>query len=113
MANATPTTKHPTARVIRVPFLIPLWAAAQVWGRTILLRTDATPTVRLMAHELVHVDQWARYGWTFPFRYGWQLLRHGYRKNRFEQEAWLLENTPIYQRRARLLIHDHALDHAN
>ena len=43
-----------------------------------------------LAHELVHVAQWERYGWTFPLRYAWASLTalpHPYRDNRYEIEA--------------------------
>lgn len=45
-----------------------------------------TMSAGLLAHELVHVEQWRRYGWTFPIRYIWGL-RRGYRDNPYEQEA--------------------------
>ncbi|HSM38207.1 MAG TPA: hypothetical protein VK838_02660 [Candidatus Limnocylindrales bacterium] len=48
---------------------------------------------RELRHELAHVEQWNRHGWTLPARYvmaSWRSLRAGegwYRGNRFEVEA--------------------------
>lgn len=45
------------------------------------------PSVR--KHELIHVEQIARYGWFgFTWRYVWELVRNGYKLNRFEIEAY-------------------------
>ena len=54
-------------------------------GNTILFRAP-TYTRPLLAHELVHVDQWRAHPRTFPIRY---LIahRHGWAHNRYEQEA--------------------------
>lgn len=43
----------------------------------------------VLSHEIVHVDQWERYGWTFPFRYMWAWVLTGftYFNNKFEVEA--------------------------
>ena len=42
---------------------------------------------RLIRHELEHVRQWREAGWTFPLRYAWLYLRHGYRENPYEIAA--------------------------
>ncbi len=45
-------------RIVRVPFLIPRWAIAQVLlPNIIFVREDIEPSVTLIAHELVHVHQ--------------------------------------------------------
>ena len=46
-------------------------------------------TIRLLAHELQHVRQWAYEGWTFPLKYAWAWARAGfsYRDNPYEIEA--------------------------
>lgn len=56
-------------------------------GRTILLPPGSTPSAPLMAHELVHVAQW-RADPLFPLRYALATLRHGYRGNPYEVEAY-------------------------
>jgi hypothetical protein len=56
-------------------------------GHTIYLHPGRTLSQRLLRHELVHVAQWERYGWTFPIRYAWAHVRDGYLHNRFEVEA--------------------------
>ena len=53
-------------RLITVPWLIPGWAKAQVWGRFILIRRGVAVTEQLLAHELAHVLQWRLMG-IFPF----------------------------------------------
>jgi len=48
---------------------------------------------RELRHELAHVAQWRRHGWTLPVRYAMASLRAGlagrgwYRGNAFEVEA--------------------------
>ena len=81
-------------RLVWVPFLVPTWAAAQTWGGTVLLSSrrlrDASPVQleAVVAHELVHVDQWRRYGTLgFALRYLWGLVVHGYARHPLELEA--------------------------
>lgn len=62
-------------------------AAAVTLGRTIIVHPDVALTPRLLRHELAHVRQWRRWPVTFPLRYIWQHLQHGYRDNPFEVEA--------------------------
>lgn len=83
--------------VVRAGKLIPLVggrlsgmarpAAAVTLGRTIIVHPDVHLTDRLMKHELAHVRQWQREPITFPLRYAWQHLKHGYRDNPYEVEA--------------------------
>lgn len=49
----------------------------------------AEPGDRLLRHEAVHADQWARHGVTFPFRYLREEIRNPGAKNRFEVAAGL------------------------
>lgn len=56
-------------------------------GRTILVPPGSTPSAPLLAHELVHVEQW-RADPLFPLRYCLRTLRHGYRGNPYEVEAY-------------------------
>ncbi|MFD6881605.1 MULTISPECIES: hypothetical protein [unclassified Rhodococcus (in: high G+C Gram-positive bacteria)] len=51
--------------------------------------TRAQPTRRLLRHEAVHADQWARYGLGFAVRYWWEEIRNPGSRNRFEIEAGL------------------------
>lgn len=62
-------------------------AGAVTLGRTIIVHPDVHLTDRLLRHELAHVRQWQRAPLTFPLRYVWQHLRHGYRDNPYEVEA--------------------------
>lgn len=72
--------------------LVPRWAAAQTWGRVILVVSgyEDSPVI---AHELIHVTQWQRYGFWFPLAYlwgsfvAWVLGGQPYRDNPFEIEA--------------------------
>jgi hypothetical protein len=61
-------------------------AAAVTFGRTILLDAGCTPTDDLIVHELVHVEQWRDP--LFALKYAAEWMRHGYRQNRYEQEAY-------------------------
>ncbi len=62
-------------------------AAAVALGRTIIVRPDVPVDARLLRHEMVHVAQWSRAPFTFPFRYIAAHIRHGYRANPYEVEA--------------------------
>lgn len=62
-------------------------AAAVTLGRTIIVHPDVHLSDRLLRHELAHVRQWQRAPLTFPVRYVWQHLKHGYRDNPYEVEA--------------------------
>jgi hypothetical protein len=54
-------------------------------GDTVFI-ADGTPSARLLLHELAHVRQY-REAKSFPVRYLWESLLHGYARNRFEAEA--------------------------
>jgi hypothetical protein len=78
-----------------VPGLWPKWAVMQVWpGPTIKLNGRQLldgwrPTDMGLAHELVHVEQYRRYG-TFGFlvRYFWAYVRGlRYHDHPLEEEA--------------------------
>lgn len=105
--------KAPTIHVVR--FMIPPWAYGQAWGHLILLRQRALDEYawwvpRAIAHELVHYDQWARYGRIgFLWRYVWGWASNGFRyiHNPLELEAWAKEGTREYMDRAGVLLHEH------
>jgi hypothetical protein len=67
------------------------WLAITI-GHTIIAARPLQP--KELAHELVHVQQWDRYGLTFPFRYVWSSIKaavtgkHWYWDNAFEVEAY-------------------------
>ncbi len=60
-----PTKLAKSVRVVEVPFLSP-GADAMALGRMVLIRRGHTDSRQLMAHELVHVQQWDRLG-AVPF----------------------------------------------
>ena len=62
-------------------------AAAVTIGRTIIVHPNVQLDVRLLRHELAHVQQWRRFPVTFPARYVFNHLRYGYHANPFEVEA--------------------------
>jgi hypothetical protein len=76
---------------------VPPGASAITIGSTISVRRRAAGNARLLRHELVHVEQWRRYGVAgFLRRYlgaylRWRLRGHGhgdaYRRIPFEVEA--------------------------
>ncbi|MGH9421767.1 MAG: hypothetical protein ACRD3J_17445 [Thermoanaerobaculia bacterium] len=55
-------------------------------GRTIFLAETTLMDAELLLHELRHVQQFSERR-TFPFRYIWESLRHGYHANRYETDA--------------------------
>lgn len=44
-------------------------------------------------HEIIHVKQAERYPVIYPFLYYYELLKKGYRKNKFEDEAYTLSDS--------------------
>lgn len=92
--------------LVRLPFLLPLWADAQVLiPRRIFLGRRAQPSLRLLAHELVHVEQLERMG---MLRYWWTylvlLLRCGYREHPMELDAIVRSAEPRFLDWARDLL---------
>lgn len=67
-------------------------AAAVTLGRTIIVHPGVQLSQPLLRHELAHVRQWAEQPLTFPLRYAWQHMRHGYRDNPYEVEARAAES---------------------
>lgn len=59
--------------------------AGFTFGDTVFI-ARGTPSARLLLHELGHVRQY-REAKTFPIRYLWESVMHGYARNRFEAEA--------------------------
>lgn len=61
-------------------------ARATVTGHTVLLGPDADNAD--LDHELIHVDQWIRAPFIHPFLYYIEYFKHGYRQNKYEDEAY-------------------------
>jgi hypothetical protein len=60
--------------------------AAITLRRTVFLAPTTPLTAELLLHELRHVHQFHEHR-TFPVRYLWQSLRHGYSRNAYEVDA--------------------------
>ncbi|HWG52287.1 MAG TPA: hypothetical protein VN677_03205 [Gemmatimonadaceae bacterium] len=60
--------------------------AAITFWRTVFVAPDVPLTGELLLHELRHVHQFGATA-TFPVRYIWESLRHGYHRNRYETDA--------------------------
>ena len=60
--------------------------AAITLGRTIFLAPRTRLDPELLLHELRHAQQFSERK-TFPLRYIWESLRHGYWSNRYEADA--------------------------
>jgi len=61
------------------------WRGATV-GHVIILNPQAEEGI--LEHELVHIEQYKKYPFIFPFLYEVEFLRKGYKDNRFEIEAY-------------------------
>lgn len=76
--------------------LLPDWLAITI-GRDVLAWRELTE--RELRHELAHVEQWRRYGWSLAPRYAlaalaaWRAGKGWYRGNRFEVEARAAETS--------------------
>jgi len=65
---------------------------AIVIGKTIHLHSakeaELMETIAWLRHELLHVQQYRRYGtFLFLIKYGWESFQKGYWNNRYEIEA--------------------------
>jgi hypothetical protein len=60
-------------------------------GHVIIL-TDKTLKNDLK-HELIHIKQQEKYPFIFWFLYYWETYKKGYRKNRFEDEAYTISKS--------------------
>jgi hypothetical protein len=95
-----------SVRLIIVPWLIPGWAQAQVWGNFILIRRGIKVTEQLLAHELAHVRQWQTLGIIpFMFLYVKYFLKHGYHDHPLELEAQAAAHHDYYRQWARQILH--------
>ena len=107
---ASEDSPRPRVLIITVPWLIPGWAQAQVWGRCILIRRGVAVTETLLAHELAHVQQWRTLGVArFIWHYGRGLWQHGYWHHPMERAARAAEADPHYRQWARLVRRDSGL----
>lgn len=73
-------------------------AGAVTLGRTILFNAAHPITPDLIVHELVHVQQWKNDP-LFALKYCGQWLRHGYKNNPYEVEAYARQADFAAQRR--------------
>ncbi len=66
-----------TVMILYVKRIIPPQAAGQTWGRIVFIKEEfrSKKDNGLLAHELVHVDQWERDGLKFPIKYAWQFFK--------------------------------------
>lgn len=74
------------ALVIKVLLPYPMRIRGAALGNVVLLGPRELPND--LEHELVHVEQFARYPFIFPFLNTVEYVKHGYCKNRFEDEAY-------------------------
>ena len=91
--------KNPYALVFKVRklrglFGVPKKTRAATIGHTILLGPRELKND--FEHEIIHVKQTEKYLVIYQPLYLYETLRHGYRKNRFEDEAYRLSNS-VYE----------------
>jgi hypothetical protein len=60
--------------------------AGITFGRTVWLAEGVPPVPELLLHELRHVHQFES-DRSFPLRYVWRSVRHGYTANPYETDA--------------------------
>lgn len=72
-------------------------AAAVTLGRTIVCDPDRPITDDLIVHELVHVEQWKDPLFAIRYVAGW--LKHGYRHNPYEEEAYTRQRQYVASKR--------------
>jgi len=83
-------------------------------GNFIFVRDDVTITRTLIAHELVHVDQYRRDG-VFRFLLSWffQFIFRGYKKISYEQEAYSKQYFTKYQNWASTVLKVNKVDYSD
>lgn len=87
--------------ILKVPFLIPTWAAAQTWGPLILWKKEYALSAYqpMLAHELRHYVQssWFLFiGWPIAYLIAWALAGFNYENNWFEKDARAHQTNPNY-----------------
>lgn len=85
-------------KLIRLPILVPGWAVAQVLlPERVFVRRGVELSRRLLAHELVHIEQIRRMG---VLRFWWTYLillaRWGYREHPLELDAVVRSAEPRF-----------------
>lgn len=92
MTARYPELAHARYRRGGLPLRLGGWAlgqgtvAAITLRRTVFLARNTPLSAGLLLHELRHVHQFLG-NRTFPVRYLWQSLRHGYSRNAYEVDA--------------------------
>lgn len=89
---------HPYAVIFRVKSFALLLghqkARAMTIGHIILLSPKILKND--FEHELIHVKQYEREPFIYPFLYYYQMFKNGYRKNKYEDEAYRISRS-IYR----------------
>ena len=83
-------------KTIQIVYVKWLWADAFTVGRVIFTRLPPPISMnfKILHHELVHVDQWEKSGFFFPFLYIFASIKalfqgkHFYYGNEYEEEAY-------------------------
>ena len=80
--------------------ILPGWLTGLCLWRVLLFRA-ADPPASLVAHELVHFDQFKKLGVVvYGVKYWYFHFRYGYKNNPFEIEAYLKQHDTGYIQRA-------------
>jgi len=61
-------------------------ARAMTIGHVVLLGPNLE--AKDFEHELIHVEQYQRLPLIYPFLYYYELIKRGYRNNKYEEEAY-------------------------
>jgi hypothetical protein len=81
--------------------LFPRWVSGVTLGRHVFFRRPlGQVSPRLVRHELIHVCQYAQYGFFgFLWRYLWRERKIAYRQKSFELEAFSHQEDEGYRQR--------------
>ncbi len=71
-------------------------ARGMALGNVVLMGPKELPND--LEHELIHVRQHARAPFVYPFLYYTELLRNGYKENKYEKEAYEKSNSIYIER---------------
>jgi len=81
-------TKPPKAYIGEAKWF-PSWLYGFTFFKLILVK-DIT-NVPVICHELKHVEQFIDDPWMFHIKYAYNYIKHGYRDNPYEDEAFNVE----------------------
>lgn len=100
-----------TVKVVKIKKFFGNFVAIVPFPETIFVVEEYAVVPEVMAHELVHVEQWRRYGFRYPLMYVQKWFQNGMRWTTNPMEVEAVERTPEFLDDAKRLIKEQVLEH--